>query len=606
MDDQRVWYRYHHLFADVLQTHLLESRPDLLQSLHERASTWYAETGDAAAAVRHALMGGDVQRAADVAERAAPLLERERREATVRGWVDDFPDDVVRQRPVLAVAFVGGLMRANDFTTVDSRLSDVERWLPAIYARLSQVTAAPVEGEPDPASMVVVDERELARVPAAIHMYRAALALVEGDLTTTIRRSQQAVESAPLHDPTIPASASALSGLACWARGDLEQAHDNYEASIRHLDRAGYHSDVLGCTIALADIRITLGRLSDARHAYFTGMQLADEDPAGLRGVADMHVGLAEISLERGDTQRARDHLDSARELGDVLGLPQFPYRWRAASATLAEADGDPHAALELLSDAEGVYVGDFSPDVRPLHARKARIHASLGDVEACARWAADHHVAPDHALTYALEFEHITLADVLLAQHRQGEDARALEEARSLLEGVEAASQVGRRNGTLVDVLVLEALAADAAGDESGAMSSWERAVTLAEPEQHVRAFARHGPATASLLARSGHLRNGSPFWEHLQPAAVSTPDENTSPFVTPAAGPVGSLSVREAEILGLLATDLDGPGIARHLVVSLHTVRTHTKNVYAKLGVNNRRAAVRRARELGLLPAR
>ena len=606
LDDQRLWYRYHHLFADVLQTHLMESSPDVVPLLHERASAWYADRGDFAAAVRHALIAGDVQSAADIAERAAPLLERERREVTVRGWVDDFPDDVVRQRPVLAVAFIGGLMRANEFASVDSRLSDVEHWLPAIHARLSRMPAVPVEGASDPSSLVVVDEMELARVPAAIHMYRAALALVEGDLETTIRRSQRAVEAAPSHDQIIQASASALSGLACWARGDLDEAHGQYETSIGHLHRAGYYSDVLGCTIALADLRITQGRLTAALHAYEEGLQLAGDDAAGLRGVADMHVGLAEISLERGDTRRARDHLVAARELGESLGLPQFPYRWRAASAVLAEADGDQNAALELLTDAERVYVGDFSPDVRPLHARKARIHAALGHVQACTRWAVDRDVAPDLALTYAREFEHITLAEVLLAQFRARGEATDLDAARSLLLRLSAATGAGGRHGTLIDVLVLQALAAEAATDATGAMVGWERAVSLAEPQQHLRAFTRHGSAIASLVARSDHLRTDSPFWEHLQSAASSSPDETASPSLSPMTGPVGPLSVRETEILRLLATDLDGPEIARHLVVSLHTVRTHTKNVYAKLGVNSRRAAVSRARELGLLPAR
>jgi LuxR family maltose regulon positive regulatory protein len=578
----------------------------MLPPLHERASTWYGARGDYADAVRHALIAGDVQGAADVAERAAPLLERERREATVRGWVDDFPDDAVKHRPVLAVAFVGGLMRANDFTSVDSRLSEVERWLPAIHARLSGLPIASVEGQPDPSSMVVVDEIELARVPAAIHMYRAALALVEGDLVTSIGRAQLAVDVAPSHDKIIRASASALSGLARWASGDLDQAHDEYEASIRHLLRAGYHSDVLGCTIALADIRITQGRLTEAWHAYEEGMQIAGDEPAGLRGVADMHAGLAEISLERGDTQGAREHLDAAREVGESLGLPQFPYRWRAAAAALAQADGDLDATLELLTDAERVYVGDFSPNVRPLHARKACVYAALGNVRTCARWAADHHVAPDDRLTFSREFEHVTLAEVLLAQRRATGDAHALGTARSLLERVAAATEAGRRQGTLIDVLVLQSLAADDAGDETKAVAAWERAVTLAEPEQHVRPFARHGSAVASLVAGSGHLRTDSPFWERLESAVLSTADDTTSPSHRPSAGPVSPLSVRETEILRLLATDLDGPEIAHHLVVSLHTVRTHTKSVYSKLGVNSRRAAVSRARELGLLPTR
>ncbi len=608
LDDRRHWYRYHHLFAEVLQTHLREVGPDEQVTLHRRASQWFADSGDPESAVRHALTAGDVERAADIAELAFPSMARRRKEATIRGWVGAFPDDVVRRRPVLAISFVGGLMQANDFTSVDARLTDLERLLPSIHERLAHGDGA-WDGADDAEPLVVVDDAELARVPAAIEMYRAALALMSGDLSTTVDRARQALEYAAPGDELVQGGASALSGLASWAGGDLDAAHVFYAASLEHLRRAGHVADVLGCTIALSDIRITQGRLSDALRATEDGLRLVDGDNEQdvLRGAADMHVGAAEVSLERGDVDQARAHLTRALELGENLGLPQFPYRWRASMALLAESGGDADDALDLLGDAQRVYVGDFSPDVRPLHARQARIEVARGDLDTAQRWAAEHHVTPDDVLSYAREFEHVTLAEVLLARARRDGDEQALEDARRLLARLGGATERGGRHGTGIDVLVLQSLAADTAGDVATSESALLRALSLAEPEGQVRSFSRHGNTMAALLGRTvAHSR--SPYVERLRSTlrSVAPDGSGRSGEVAPGGILVQRLSVRETDVLRLLATELDGPDIARQLVVSLHTVRTHTKNIYAKLGVNSRRTAVHRAEELGLLPRR
>jgi LuxR family maltose regulon positive regulatory protein len=606
LDDRRHWYRYHHLFADVLQTHLRDVSPDEQEALHRRASQWYADAGIPAAAVRHALAACDVERAADIAEATFPALQQRRKEATVRGWVDAFPDDVVARRPVLAISFVGGLMQANDFATVDARLAAVERQLPAIHARRAGDDVAR-DDTGGAQTLVVLDEAELARVPAAVEMYRAALALMDGDPAATVDRARRALAAAVPGDELVRGGANALSGLASWASGDLDEARVFYAASLQHLARAGHLADVLGCTIALADIRITQGQLSDALHDYEDGLRLAegDDERDVLRGAADMHVGVADVSLERGDVDKARTHLTRALELGESLGLPQFPYRWRASMALIAETGGDADGALDLLGEAERIYVSDFSPDVRPLHARRARVEVAHGDIDAGLRWAADHDVTPDDVLSYAREFEHVTLAEVLLARARRDGDQQALEDARNLLARLVAATEEGGRHGTRVDVLALQSLAADAAGDAASAESALSRALSLAEPEGQVRSFTRHGATMAALLGRAVGAHARSPFVERLRSALASgVPQDPRRPQEGAPVGVLAEpLSVRETEVLRLLASELDGPDIARHLVVSLHTVRTHTKNIYTKLGVNSRRAAVRRAEELGLL---
>ena len=257
LDDKRRWYRYHHLFADVLLTHLAEERPELVKDLHRRASRWYDQAGEPLPAVRHAMAGGDVDRAAELVEIAIPALQRQRQEATIRGWLGDIPDEVVRVRPVLAVGFIGALMSGNEFDAVPARLSVVEQLL--------QMCPPGAEvGTWRPPGTVVVDDAELARLPGAVELYRAGLALVHGEISQTHRHARLAIDrSAPTDDLT-RAGATALSALASWSVGDLETAHRGYVSCIEGLRRAGNLSDVLGCTIALADLRITQGRLGEA------------------------------------------------------------------------------------------------------------------------------------------------------------------------------------------------------------------------------------------------------------------------------------------------------------------------------------------------------
>ena len=592
LDDSRHWYRYHHLFADVLRTHLLDERPGEVADLHRRAGQWYDAAGEPVAAVRHALASGDVEHAADLVERAILGLLRDRREAEVRRWLDDIPHEVVAVRPVLAVGFIGALMSGGEFATVESRLDDVERLLEA------------AGGDPS-VELVVVDESELARLPGAIEMYRAALALIRGDPSATAVHADLAIARAVEGDHLTVSAASALSGLASWGSGDLEGAHRGYSTAVEGLRRAGHFSDVLGCSITLADIRTTQGRLSDARRTYEDALQLAaaEESGAVMRGTADMLAGLSQIAFERNDLKTASEYLSRADELGEHVGLPQHPYRWRVARARLCEAEGDLAGAATLLEEAERVYVGDFSPNVRPIPAVRARVLLAQGGLAEALDWARDHDLSADDDLSYIREYEHLTLARILLRQHAAERSQPALRTAYGLLERLGVAAEDGGRTGTLIEILTLQALAHHAEHgrrDVAGALAPLERALRLAEPEGYVRVFVGEGAPMATLLEALAQQHVSWPYPRRLRDALDVAGVRSAQP-VSPAL--VEQLSARELDVLRLLASDLDGPAIARELVVSLNTVRTHTKNIYAKLGVNSRRAAVSKAGELHLL---
>ncbi len=345
LDERRHWYRYHQLFADMLRAHLLDERPNEVADLHRRAGRWYDQDGQPQPAVRHALAAGDVDWAADLVERAIPALQRTRQEATIRGWLTVIPDEVVRVRPVLAVGFIGALMAGNEFAGVADRLRDAERWLgPAAQDRESRHGSA----------MIVADDAELASLPGAIEMYWAALALVSGDTAGTLAHAQLAIDRAAGQEHVIRAGASALAGLALWAGGDLDGAYRAYSACVDGLRHVGHLADVLGCSVTLADIRTTQGRLADAQQIYQQGLQIGSAEPGTvLRGTADMYVGLSQIACERGDLAAATQYLMRSRELGDGAGLPQNPYRWRVAMARVRESEGDLADALSLLDEAD-------------------------------------------------------------------------------------------------------------------------------------------------------------------------------------------------------------------------------------------------------------
>jgi LuxR family maltose regulon positive regulatory protein len=591
LDDRRRWYRYHHLFADVLQVHLREQRPDSVAGLHRRAADWYERNGERAEAVHHALVGGDVARAADLVELALPALLQGRQEATLRRWLEALPEEVVRVRPVLSVGYAGSLMVRGEVAGVEACLRDAERWL------------TPSTGS-DPGArtgMVVVDEAAFGRLPSAIAMYRAGQCLLSGDPPGTIAQARTALDLAAADDHLGRGSAAGLLGLAYWTQGDLDAGHRWYTDAAASLERAGHLPDVAGCTIALADIRTAQGRLGDALRTLQRALQLVGP-PAGpvLRGAADVHVGLAGVLLERGDLQAARRHLATGRELGEHAGLPQNPYRWAVVAARIAEADGDVDGALALLDEAQRRYVGDYFPEVRPVPALQARVLARHGRWADALAWAAERGLTADDDLGYLHEFEHLTLARALVARHAAVGDVDAIRGAGRLLGRLLPAAEAGGRTGSVVDALVVQAVADQARGDLPAALAVVRRALTLAGPHGHVRVFADEGAPMAVLLRSLASDRTAGEHARRLLTALE--PGAGGGSSGRPA-GPADPLSARELDVLRLLGSDLDGPDIARHLFVSVNTVRTHTKNIYAKLGVTNRRAAVRRGEELRLL---
>jgi LuxR family maltose regulon positive regulatory protein len=573
LDNRRQWYRYHHLFGDVLRARLVDEHADRAAELHRRASDWFDANDDRPEAIRHAMAAEDFPRAAELVELAIPGLRQARQDATQRAWLDALPLEVFRNRPVLSLGLVGAHMVTGDIEGVDALLDDIEGWL-----------------DPDrpKGDMVVHDHAELRRLPGQTAMYRAGLALVRGDLAGAITHGERAAALSAVDDHLGRGAAAALIGLAHWADGDLEAAERGYTAAIAAFEAAGHLADILACSLGLADIQAAQGGLGAAERTLAAGLDLAEAN-GPVRGTADMHVGLAELHLERNELDGAAEHLRVSLELGERLALAQHAYRWRVVEARLRAAAGDYAGALELLSEAEANYDTDYSPKARPVTATTARARLASGDIGGAERWAASSALTADDQLVYLREYEHLTLVRVLLATGR-------ISDAVLLLQRLLAASEAGGREGSAIEAQLLLAVAHQASGDTPKALLAIEDALIRAEVDGFVRIFLDAGtPVTGLLEAAVRHGRAAKQASALLATGAAPT-------GVTAQQSLVDELSARELDVLRLLRSDLTGPEIAAELVVSLNTVRTHTRNIYSKLGVTNRRSAVRRADELDL----
>jgi LuxR family maltose regulon positive regulatory protein len=564
LDEQRQWYRYHHLFADVLNSRLSAQQQADLPAIHRRASAWFESNGERAEAIHHALAAQDFEWAAELLERVIPEMRRNRQEALFRAWMKPIPDAIVRDRPKLGLAYVGVLVSLGVFDGIEDRLRDAE-------GRLA--------GQDPTGSM-----------GASIELYRSALGQVRGDLAAAADHARRVLDFAPMDDHLVRAGAAGFLGIVAWSHGDLDSAVGYWTTCRDGLRQAGHVADVQGTTIALADILSTQGRLTEAMRICEDAIGLASVGGHGMvRGVADVHASLSILHLEHGDAVSAQAHLTKCLELGDLYGLPQHPYRSRVAQSRMDLVQGNLTDALEELRDAERRYISDFFPYVRPIPAMIARVEIKLGQLEAAARWAEGAGVGVDDALSYAREYEHITLARLLLA--------RSSDKALPLIRRLRESAETGGRRASLIEILVLEALANRQADKPAAALDALCHGLELAAPEGHARPFLDEGAALTELLRLAAKRGTATAFVQRLLAGSPSAP--------VPAADHpdlIEPLSDRESDVLRLLRSDLSGPDIARELVVSLNTVRTHTKNIFEKLGVNSRRAAVRRAEDLKL----
>jgi LuxR family maltose regulon positive regulatory protein len=602
LDDERRWYRYHHLFADVLQARLMREQPDHAPALHQRASEWYEHNGLPAQAIRHALAAEDFERAADLVEVTWRAMDRSFQSATWLGWAKALPDELVRARPVLSVGYAWALLDSGELEAGEARLRDAERWLD---------TSADTSERPEAPSteMVVVDEEQFRSLPASITTARAYHAQVLGDVPGTVTYARRALDLLPRGDYYERGVLAALLGVAYWASGDLEAAHRSFADFMANMRMAGNILVAIGGTFVLADIRMAQGRLHEAVRTYERSLQLAEEqDEPVLRGTADLYLGLSELHCEQGDLKVARQHLLTSKELGEHAALPELQYRSCVAMARIREAEGDLDGALDLLHEAERQYISSPVSDMRPAAALKARVWVRQGRLTEALSWVHEQGLSVGDDLSYLREFEHITLARVLIAQYKSKRIERSIHEAMELLERLLQAAEEGGRMGSVIEILVLQALAHEVQGDSSTALVPLERALTLAEPEGYVRVFVDEGRPMAQLLSEAAThgimLGYVGKVLAAFEAEKQKSEEESYLPPATPDQILVEPLSQRELEILRLIAQGLSNREISERLFLALDTVKGHNRRIFSKLQVQRRTEAVEKARSLDILP--
>ena len=534
LDDRRQWYRYHHLFADVLRARLIDEQPDIVPDLHRRASAWYEQHGEPPEAIRHALAAGDVEHAAELIERAIPACGSSRQETAMLGWLGAARRADRVQARAQRRTMPGCSWTAAELEGAEGRLRDAERWLDISAdadERRSESTGTPI----------VVDAAEFRRLPGAIAVYRAARRICVAMSPSTMAYAPRALDLIGHDDHLGRGSAAGLLALAHWTNGDLDAAHGSWTDAMANLESAGHLADAVGCAIALADIRIEQGRLREALRHVRARPAPRDRAPPDrvLRGAADMHVGMSERFLERNDLDAAIQHLADSKEMGEHLGHGRTHIDGVSPWPGHAQAEGDPAGALALLDEAERLYVADFYPsdsahrrvagtylDPSRTVGRSARLGAGGRPV---GRGRAG--IRPDVRARHPREAP----AGRVDAGPSRPDTGRGVGTPGPPARG----GSRGRRMGAAIEILVLQALAHQMRRDIEAALVPLRRALVLAEPEGYVRVFLDEGPPMAALL-------------ESLQDREDSSGLRSRAPHVIrPGRGrrPVGPGSRRAAE---------------------------------------------------------
>ena len=587
LDDEQRWFRYHHLFADLLSNRLRQALPDReIEELHDRASRWFEQNDLRDEAIDHVLQGKNYERAALLVEQAAGDMMFAGRANALRNWLAALSPASFQARP---------------------RLSIYRLWIDLMQGKSDLSEPALQEDENLLSALPPSPENDRLRVELMVVLCRfAALA---GHTVRAIRLAERALAGLPDAERASRARAYSALAIAHFLEGRPEQGEPVFQECLRLAQASGNYSLAAHTLMLLGMGHLNYGRLHEAARSYQNIIDLGAQAgqkvffPAGQG-----YIGLAGIYLEWNDLPTAQDYLKRGIELCSQGGLAGVA-TGHTLTARLLQARGDLQGAL-----AEARLAQTIQPGVDPAAvARHILIELALGETAEAARLAHPGFDLLNHNQLPLLVREELEalLIRVLIAQDE-------LERAMQLLDQLQATAGPGKRSGRILDVYLLRALALykRQRGIVTPAVrESLQHALALAEPEGYILLFVEEGPALRPLLraVAAGQAHPPHPVApERLRKYAQKL----LSAFPTcPAPGALGSsatavpgelvepLSPRELEVLHLMADGLTYQEVAQHLVVTVNTVRFHVKSIYSKLGVAKRAAALDKARALGLL---
>jgi LuxR family maltose regulon positive regulatory protein len=569
LDDQRHWYRYHHLFTDLLRLRLQQTYPNQVPKLNLSASHWYEKAGLTAPAVRHALAAQAFARAAMLVEQVAPAMIQRSELARLLTWIEALPEEEVQIRPLLALYYCRLLYVSGQIEQVTIRLEAIEAMLAADEAKRTP------------------------EVRAHIAALRSFLARETGDLAATIALSRQALTDLSERDSLLRVMAAVNLATAYYIQGEFELASQLLTETIASGHTTQLTTSTLAAIFVNAQLLHTQGALRRALQLCQDGLALIDQHGwQDLPAVGFLYVVLGNLSRERNELSKAAEFLERGVKLGQAGDHPHILTSGYVWLAWLRHTQGDMSGSQEAIRSALQVVrqkqVSRLWP-VPPAASYQARLWIAQGDLIAASRWAQNSGLNPtDTPITFLYEVENLTLARLLIAQGN-------LEEAEALLLRLHRGTATTGRAGSLIEILILQALTFAAQRRAEEAISALEQALDLAEPEGFVRIFIDEGAPLADLLRQAVARDLHAAYALHLL-GAMEAAAAAKQPLVEP-------LSARELEVLRWVAAGYSNQEIAQELVIAVSTVKKHIHNIYGKLEVGSRTQAVARAGELGIL---
>ncbi len=585
LDNERRWYRYHHLFADFLRLRLDVTEPDRAQELHKRASAWYLHNGYAEEAAEQALSGKEYGLAAELLEDLAETYWRRGQPSTLTRWMEMLPREQIESRPGLSIHYAWVLRLNGQNLAAEKMLEAAEQALSVANGDSSS------DGQ---GTLSRHDQRQLQGRIAAI---RASIAFWKADAPATHTHAQRALDLFPDESSMWRSLAAMTLGMAQDMAGDTVAACETVSEAVEYSRASGNTYLILSTSLHLGALLITRGELKQANELLQEIRYFAEE-----RGVLNTEMSgcmfdeLGLVHCEWNSLDRAREYLELGSDLSEQgfdVGVLGYSYL-----TTIRDlfSRGDLQAAQDVIQKMDRLENEASVPAwyANQKEAWKVRIWLAIGDLDSAARWARIHELAAEKESYFLMEDEHISLARVLIAQLK-------FEDAITLLERVLTSAMDGGRNASASQILFLLARARQSMGDPEGAMHALAEVLDLTKPGGYIRSYIDEGVEMHELL-REAASRDISPEYVGTLLAAFEAEGLDEAPSISTTLLPE-PLTDRELQVLRLLASELSGPEIANELSVSENTMRTHTRSIYGKLDAHSRRQALSIAEDLELI---
>ncbi len=581
LDDEQCWYRYHHLFAELLRQQLSRTQPTLAPTLHQRASAWYEENGLLLEAVRHALAAEDIERMVHLVEGNALTMIGRGELSIILRWLDALPDKVIRSRPWLCVLQAWVLAYA-------AQVDAVEPWL-----REAERAVADVKRQVQGSIPSRAEEQHLLGHIAAIRAYGIAW---QGKMSQARELARQALELLPDDDLSTREFAALHLGRCSHWDGDLSAAVRAYTEALAIRQRDGNSHIAIVTKCRLSELLVAQGQLYEADEACREALELAEH--AGQARKQLLVAGYVYIRKSRvlyhwNELETATRQTVRGIELCEQWGQMESILVGYNTLVRVLQARGDADGALDACRKAMQIARGISSWPATYVGALEAWLRLAQGDVAAAAHWAQKSGLSAEDEITFQNKFTYLTLARLLIAQKKT-------RKALGLLARLLDMAEVLGATGSVIEILVLQAVALHAQGEIDQALAALERALTIAKPEGYIRVFVDEGVPMIHLLRQAAARNIGT--WDYVCRllAALEVERDRSSPVGETLIEP---LSEREMQVLRLIMMGLSNREITESLCVSINTVKTHVKTIYSKLSVRNRVQAVGRARELRLM---